>query len=856
METTRNHRRRNGAAVLFLLLLAYCADEAIDMPIWPAAPWSGAVSAATPAAAVTARQGTPGRTAPGGRAHLVRTAAAPSAGAPALAGQPMDPAGTPGSVTPDSSADAYELVPFDLSINGAPAGVVVARVTASGTYLVSVDDVRRATGSYLEGAPAWMSTAEIGERLGATVDVDLARLTIRITRRAAFPAEIARRRAAYPTRTAAAPEPPDVGLATGGALLEWDALMQDTDAEQASVRARLSGLVLGGHASITYADVPLASYGRARFGLGWARRFASPWLTELQAGNVQGTPLQPLPLFGVRASNVPANRRGMLVPVGDGIPAGWSYDVLSGGYYLGGAEGGRLVDVALPYGTSSVEVRAYGPGGESAIRRMALVLLPGQLPAGAVEYTATAGRCAMPGCSTPAAAADASWGATNWLTVGGAAAWSERYGSTLGASASLAGLEGWQLRAEGTTDGALRFAGIRTAASSGLSVAGGRRADRVPGAPWYGELTSSFNTAATSAWLPTSLSLSGYAQTGGGGYGRITAAASWRRGYGEGTYSILPHHLGADTQARIGVLLPASLPALLRDQPLTLDVRRDGGGILDAGAVVQLRIREREVVNLGPRWDRRNGWGLYLTLASYGTPTDLRTQMRTGRHGTEAWSTAAGALAYAPGAGLLQVRRGSTYAGGVSGRVFYDLDGDGRFSRGDSAATGVRVLVGYSGDATDASGVYAAWDLRPYEAVTVRIDSTALRDPRWVALTPEISVVPVPSMFRTADFALVQTVEVAGALVAGEMVGTSAGVGLTLRNLATGETSRVRTFADGTYYLPRLAPGRYELAVDPVALQLLMASADPAPLVFTAPADGPGFLELPSIRLTRLRTTR
>jgi hypothetical protein len=74
-----------------------------------------------------------------------------------------------------------------------------------------------------------------------------------------------------------------------------------------------------------------------------------------------------------------------------------------------------------------------------------------------------------------------------------------------------------------------------------------------------------------------------------------------------------------------------------------------------------------------------------------------------------------------------------------------------------------------------------------------------------------------------------------------------AGVSLELRDSTTGALYRTRTFGDGAFYISRMRPGRYRLAVSASSLAVLRAIS-PDVLVMV-PAEGEEAIEVPSIEL-------
>src|SRR5205807_5769668 len=101
-----------------------------------------------------------------------------------------------------------------------------------------------------------------------------------------------------------------------------------------------------------------------------------------------------------------------------------------------------------------------------------------------------------------------------------------------------------------------------------------------------------------------------------------------------------------------------------------------------------------------------------LTLVSAptvgGTPTASQFVQ-----GSVLWNRSNWRLTYAPGPSLERA--------GLTGRVFLDENGDGRWDPGEPVVPGVRVLVGTNTATSDSSGCFRVWDLVPFEPVLVTV---------------------------------------------------------------------------------------------------------------------------------------
>jgi hypothetical protein len=142
------------------------------------------------------------------------------------------------------------------------------------------------------------------------------------------------------------------------------------------------------------------------------------------------------------------------------------------------------------------------------------------------------------------------------------------------------------------------------------------------------------------------------------------------------------------------------------------------------------------------------------------------------------------------------------------------------------------------------------WNVLPYEAVTVRIDTLSLEEPAWVPALPSRALRPSPQQYTQIDFGLVRTRELTGVLVPGAKIATTAGVGLELRDVSGGATYTMRTFSDGAFYFSRVRPGRYRLTLASSSATALGITTPPEVDVVVT-GDGDEVVELPAITVER-----
>src|SRR5205809_491770 len=206
--------------------------------------------------------------------------------------------------------------------------------------------------------------------------------------------------------------------------------------------------------------------------------------------------------------------------------------------------------------------------------------------------------------------------------------------------------------------------------------------------------------------------------------------------------------------------------------------------------------------------------------------------------GSVLWNRSDGRLTYAPGPSLQRA--------GLTGRVFLDENGDGRWEAGEPVVPGVRVLVGTSSASSDSSGWFRVWDLVPFEPVLVTVDSLSIDSPLLVPAFGSASIEPGPNRFPTLDIPLVPAGVVEGRVrrVTPQGPEAVAGVTLVLTDRRSGARRSFATFSDGAFYVLGVKPGLYDLTVDPHVLAVLNATAQPLRVTVAPTPTGVGASDL------------
>ena len=769
-----------------------------------------------------------------------------------------------------------------------PAGVGTASLWWTGGPRLEVTSIAPLDSDdvYVDGTRVFVAANRMAELLEGTIDVDVGTLAIAIKREGGFPAQIkldARQRRRIEAMSAAQDdddEPAGVAFRgrSGAGVLEW-AMGGPLNRTNAPSTVDLRGGVglLGGmlqlHGTMLVGSADGATNGNDRE-VTYRRVFPGRrWLQQIQLGSVLGEGAEARPMQGITLTNAPFVRglRFDDVAFSRPLPPGWEYEVYEGGRLVGFADESHSAPLSVPlrYGTTPLRVKLFGPAGEVVESSVSYVIPIEQLRGGEWQYAAGAGRCVQQ--CTGLWYADVRHGISRTLTVQAGAdaqrdsAWEavRPYGavSYLPAPGWTAGVQA--RRASYVRGSVQNFADGRVSGgvSAGLNMPGegGIAISTDADAMWFAQSSLRVRGVLPQFTQRAFMLTSRFEAPQHGGVSRWDVAAT----------SPMPMGiLQLGIQSDPFVLAQDSAPSapLLRVAPtisfgdgifrrLAYPVLRLEAG-LQRGALVQwegaLSLQPgRGFVSLSLRHAPGLGSTQLTVSGSYalGIGRVIGRVMRHG-DGLDGGYSASGAVAFGSVHRATPLEYGGLGLSGVEGHVFRDVNGDGRFGERDEPVANATVRVGGLVTRTDARGRYSMWNVLPYQAVNVRIDTLSLEDPGWVPALPARALRPSPQQYTSVEFALVRTRELTGVLVPGATLATTAGVGLELRDVEGGALYTSRTFSDGAFYFSRVRPGRYRLTLArSSATALGIATPPQVDVVIDSETDT--VVELPAITLQR-----
>jgi hypothetical protein len=694
----------------------------------------------------------------------------------------------------------------------------------------------------------FVSSRVLARVLAARVDLDWAGLAVVISENPEFPATRRLEREARRERERLAaerlrPDRRDLAFAphSGGGAGTWGVSLTGAEGSyRGSLRTAVGGSVLGGATemggTVSFGDNVQESFGESY--LRFHRVFPNGTLVrQVEVGSVlsRGPVARRILGFGLTNEPYTTPRYFADALIQPAVPAGWEFEVYQGDALVGvsSRDDPESLRAPLNYGNTPVRVRMIGPAGQERVEELLYVVPPDRLPAGAWRYNLGLGPCQDPGCDSYGYA-ELRRGFTSWLTAGVGV---DRIDPAEGdAEARGFGYLGFsptqnvsmELQAQ---PGAFLQAGLDVATAGsgayGASYAWTRPAGDAPTMDgWYSQF---------SANVPLNVfggrTVAGRVQLRGNQRGTIDSwqlfsATTVRRSYVSAEFEA-GLQVNKVLTARVFTPLGSDWHRYLADLAVSTGVGATSRGpeILEVGASfrpaatgsvsVDLRFRRGSSPLLSVGFVARRPQGYFQARAASGSGSGL-------------FLAADGGVAFDRETGLVPLPFQSLGRAGIRGRVFRDLDGDGIQGDGEPGEPGVDVLVQGDRVTTDAQGDYSTWEVRPYEAATVAVDSLSI-DYSWVPAPRQALLRPSPNMFNEVNLPLLQTREVAGrVLLDGAEPQPLGGV---LVEIVDGEgnvLARQRTFSDGVYYVQRVPPGEYTVRVAPSSATALGLTEPPS----------------------------
>lgn len=644
---------------------------------------------------------------------------------------------------------------------------------------------------------------------------------------------------------AAVPRIPLTTAPVGGAVMDWTVLSNARDPfESASYGIGMGARVFGGSLQVTSRSEGPISQGIHRIDATYQTVFQnSPWLTQLRLGDGFTTGPRIRGVRGVSLTNAPYLRPSYFGTDGFAgrVGPGWEVEIRQAGQILdltrADEQGAFALDIPLSYGQNAIQVVAFGPHGEVVTTDRLVLLSAERLPAGRLEWGASAGQCPVGGRCAWTSNADIWYGISDeWTIRGGMESFGRDSLPTLlhpYLSATGMVLPGLELSGEAVYDALLRgratyaptphlrvrgaYTSFSTTALDPI-LAGAQRRNNTEVDVFFRPRPAQQQLLVRASLLRQSLT-TGVLTRGQIGaqvpLGNVVVESGLRR-----ETNVPP--VGAAVRQTLPFASAFGLVPLPGNRPMTFRAEADFLGLDRLHRLntrIGYQINSRVQLQAGVQWLEGFGSRLNVSVNALLSSVESITQLSSGggtptrvtqlARGALQWDESSGAASFSARPGLER--------GGITGHVFLDDNGNGRFDMGESGVEGVRMMVGGRTVRTMADGRYTAWDLPPYQAVNLWADSASIPDPTLVPVRGIVEVVVPPSSFGRVDVPVASSREVTGSvvLVAGERTAPAPQVALLLVNTDTEEQHRLRSFSDGQFYLSGVRPGTYLLDLDP-----------------------------------------
>jgi len=585
------------------------------------------------------------------------------------------------------------------------------------------------------------------------------------------------------------------------------------------------------------------------------------FLSEVTAGQIATTGLQPLRINGVSISNDPVEPRRLYDDfvfdghtVADSEVEIYINDRLSG-YQRTGESGYYRFNIPVSYGTTRIGIRIFTPSGEIITTSRQMQVPFTFLPPGEVSYHLQAGQSGRQPYNYGGTQEQPDWimhgnvaiGLSGWLTASAGVqnpVILNKRALTLGYGQLSARIAKLYLLSGDFAPGAFyRLSGNVIYASNlginfiythfdGQSIFNYRQADE--------DFSSNIFIPITIAGFSSSFRMGGtITRTGKNKYARFRAdlisrirQINYRINYqGNLMASGKTIDFGEELlTSSVTYTIPyaAGLPACMRGifvkGEIQYDIHRQG--FLTSELQLTKTVLKNGRLNIGGIYY----FGIRNIIAQIGLSFDLKqlrstTAINTSKHAVWARKSITGSIGWDSSNKLLTLNnRQQTGGGAASVLLFVDNDNSGTYNPGD-------LLLPYRAVQIDRRGTMQVGkdsilrlnQLQSYYRYNLSVNRNAIPDPTLVPVKDNFSFVTDPNRYKRIDIPFYRG-GVAEGTVYIEREGQKYGLGSArLKVRRTGEETEmtIRTFSNGGFYIMDLPPGHYQIFVDPSQLDLL-----------------------------------
>lgn len=176
-------------------------------------------------------------------------------------------------------------------------------------------------------------------------------------------------------------------------------------------------------------------------------------------------------------------------------------------------------------------------------------------------------------------------------------------------------------------------------------------------------------------------------------------------------------------------------------------------------------------------------------------------------------------------------------------RLFVDYDGDEKFSEGDELIRDNAIRLDRTGTTQYKDGITYITQMQPYFKYNMEINKGAIKNPLLVPRQDKFGVISDPNFFKPIDIPFYSSGIIEGVVnrrYNNEIENGIGGIRLYLENVNENTVQELRSFSDGSFYSYEIKPGKYELSIDPAQLEILESKSLPSKIdiEIEALADG------------------
>ncbi len=168
-------------------------------------------------------------------------------------------------------------------------------------------------------------------------------------------------------------------------------------------------------------------------------------------------------------------------------------------------------------------------------------------------------------------------------------------------------------------------------------------------------------------------------------------------------------------------------------------------------------------------------------------------------------------------------------------RFFIDSNGNGKYDEDEELIKDGNVLMGTSVIEKEENGIIRARELDAYTIYSVDIDESGIKNPLLVPGIKRFSFVADPNRVKNIEIPFYIAGEIDGKVLRkiGDGFSGVGGIKIHLKNLDDKKVETIVTFSDGSYYYFGLRPGNYVAYVDEKQLEIIGIKKRVEPIEFT-----------------------